>query len=253
MQQLQEEDVKKEILKHPNGPIEVVYEPGKTTLTRQDEKLIAAYIKIKDFEQQMKETADNLYRECKPIRNTIEELVEDLKVVKESFAASVKIADKLCEPNYTFQEASLDKLNEERDKTEDLLRDYNEKILAVYSKAKVVQDKINHYNDTQENDLDPLFDEYDKICTEHMNNWQNNSINIAHFDEQFDNFKGLRSYMETGRENLVEDCSKVMSEYTMLTLETTGVFNTWNEFVKRCGLLQVLSDLHNKATGFTEN
>ena len=252
MQKIQEE-VKKDMIRHPTGIIEVVYEPGKTTLTAADEELLAAFIKLKDFEQQMKETADNLYHECQPVKETIDELREELKGVKTSFDACSGLADKLSEPSYVFEETSLDKVTSARDKTEELLRINNLKLEELYQKVSVIQDKINEYNAANENRLDTLFEEYNKLSMEHLENPENNSIDAAHFDQQFDEFRSFRSELDSRRTILIEDCQQVVNEYATLNLETSVVYNTWNEFMKRFDLLHALSDLHNKATGFTAN
>ncbi len=84
MQNLQE-TIKKDVIKHPIRNIEITYEPGKTAMTEQDEQLLAAYIKLHDFELKMQKTADKLFQESIPLSKTIETLREELMHVQSVF------------------------------------------------------------------------------------------------------------------------------------------------------------------------
>jgi hypothetical protein len=252
MEQLQE-GIKKDIIKHPFRNIEIIYEPGKTTLTPQDEELLTAYTRLHDMELQRKNFADNIFRESATLNERIETMHEELKKVQATFDACCTLADKLSAANYLPEETSLEKLDVARAQTEEELRDYNEKILAIYQAAKVLQEKIEQNNENDENIVEVLYDEVTNLAMDHVVNWESNSINSVVFDRQFNNFKEYRSEMESHREVLISSCEEVMTNYTNLNLQTTTLYNVWNEFIKRCDLLATMSDIHNKATGFTAN
>jgi hypothetical protein len=252
MQQLQE-NIKKDLIKHPFRNIEVIYEADKTTLSPQDEELLAAYTSLHDFELEMKNTATTLYRESVTLNESIDLLREELKRVNATFDDCRTLADKLSAANYVFEESNLEKLAQRRDHMQMELKDYHEKILSIYETAKVLQEKINQYNEVNEKKIDPEYDKFITLTSSHLANWENNSINAVVFDEQFDQFRDFRTRIESDRETLMIFCQEALTNYTNLNLETTGLYNVWNEFIKRCDLLVAMSDLNNKATGFTEN
>jgi uncharacterized coiled-coil DUF342 family protein len=252
MQPLQQ-DIKKELIKHPFRNIEIVYETGKTILTAQDEELIAGYIRLHDFEHEMKTTAEKLNRESVLVNETLEELREQLKTVRATFDNSCELADKLSEPTYSVHETSLQKLAVARQQTEEELKDYHDKLLAVYETAKVIQDEINEYHDATENQAEALYEEFSGLVTDHAQNWENNTVNIVDFDRQFDQFREFTTAMESYKESLVSESESAMTNYTNLNNESTALYNVWNEFIKRTDLLAKMADLQNNATGFTEN
>lgn len=252
MQPLQE-SIKKEVIKHPLRNIEIVYEADKTTLTAQDEALIAGYVRLHDFELEMKNSAEKLHRQSVSICETLQALSEELIKVRGTFDRCRTFADKLSEPTYLFEETSLEKLEKAQRQTESELKAYHEKLLNMYETMKVMQEKINQYNETTENEVEPLYDEFSTLVTDHSANWENNSIDIAAFDRQFDQFRAYRTAVESQRENLMSECDSAMDNYTNLNNETTALYNVWHEFIKRSDLLARMSDLHTKATGFTEN
>lgn len=106
MQQL-EEGIKKDLIKHPFRNIEIIYEAGKTTLTAQDEELLAAYISLHDFELEMKNTASALFQEAPPINRAVEALHEELKGVKATFDTCGALADKLSDDSYKIGRAHV--------------------------------------------------------------------------------------------------------------------------------------------------
>lgn len=246
-------DVKKDIISHPNGDIEVIYEAGKTTLTREDERLLEAYVKLNDFEVELKEMSGKLYKDSMALRQTLEELGEEFKLVKKSFSISCDLADKLSAPSFVFEETSLEKLEESREDTEDLLRKYNDNLHEVFTTTKDFHERLNQYDELNENGYDPLFDDYQEIAADHISNWQKNSINAGFFDKQFDQFREFISFKEKNRDVLISDCRNVMTEYSTLNLQTKALYDAWNEFIKRCDLLVAISDLHTKISGFAEN
>jgi hypothetical protein len=252
MQQSQD-GVKKDIIKHPLRNIEVTYEAGKTTLTPQDEQLLSTFIRLYDMDLQRKNVSHELHQESVAINENIESLRKELKNVQASFDASSALADKLSAPNYELREASLQKLAQARRQTEVLLKDYNEKILAVYEATKAMQDKLNETNKNDEERVDAMFGELDNVSLDHISNWQNNSIDAAAFDEQVDHFREFRTALESEREVLLKGCEETMDNYINLNQQTTTLFDVWSEFLKRCNLLTALYNLHNDAVGFTEN
>lgn len=244
--------IRKDIIKHPFRNIEVIYEANKTTLSSQDEELLERYISLHDFEWQMQNTAENIYRKSLEINENLESLQEELEKVQESLDVCISLADKLSEENYIIEETSMNKLYEAREETLGKLNEYNPKILAVYEAAKAMQDTFNEVNENEENSLDALYTEFSSLTMDHLAN-ESNTINPVAFDSQFDEFREFRSTKETQREALLDNCEEVMDKYTNLNLQTTTLYNVWNEFVKRYDLLIKMYVLHNNATGFTEN
>ena len=252
MQQIQE-NIKKDLIRHPFGNIEIIYEAGKTTLTAQDQELLEGYIRLHDFELELKNTANKLHQESILMNEAIKNLHEELKKVQATFDTCCALADKLSEASYVLEETSLEKLAECRKQTEKELKNYDEKILEIYETAKALQEKVIKYNDADENTVEALYSEFTTLSMNHISNWEKNAINSVAFDEQFDKFREYRTGMENHRESLMSRCTAAMDNYTNLNLKTTALYNVWNEFIKRCTLLTKVSDLHTKATGFTEN
>jgi uncharacterized protein YkvS len=252
MQPLQE-GIKKETIKHPFKNIEIIYEEGKTTMTAQDKELLAAFVRLHDFELEMKNTVDELFQESIPLKKSIEALSEELKKVQASFDICVGLADKLSDTSYIFEETSLDKLTQAREQTEKELLEYHKKILEIYETAKVLQEKIVRYREANEDTANALYEECDALALAHITNWENNAINSVDFDDQFNNFREYRGVVETHNESKMDACTEAMTNYSNLNLESNTLVNVWNEFTKRCSLLKTVSDLHTKATGFAEN
>lgn len=252
MQPLQE-GIKKEIIKHPFKNIEIIYEEGKTTMTAQDEELLASFIRLHDYELEMKNTVDALFQESIPINKTIKALSEELKKVQATFDNCVALADKLSDTSYIFEETSLDKLTQAREQTQNEIKEYHKKIVEVYETAKVLHEKVAQYREGNEDRGDVLYDECDTLALAHITNWENNAINSVDFDEQFNKFREYRGVVETHNESKMDVCTEVMTNYSNLNLESNTLVNVWNEFTKRCALLTTVADLHTKATGFTNN
>ena len=149
MQPLQE-GIKKEIIKHPFINIEIIYEEGKTTMTAQDEELLASFIRLHDFELEMKNTVEEMFQEAIALNKTIEVLSEELKKVQATFDICVGLADKLSDTSYIFEETSLDKLTQARGQTEKELLEYHKKIVEVYETSKVLHEKVVQYREGNE-------------------------------------------------------------------------------------------------------
>ena len=252
MQQLQEE-IKKDIIKHPARNIEIIYEAGKTTMTAQDEELLAAYIRLHDFEFEMKQTADSLYLESVTANKRIDALREELMLVQSTFDKCCLLADKLGDDTYISDETNFEKLAEAREQTEIEIKDYSEKILEVYEMLKDFHEKLNKYNEANEEESDVVYTAYSEINAAHSVNWEINSINILTFEDEYARFDSYRTVSGDRRETLMRFCDTALNNYSNLNLQTTTLYNVWNEFIKRCKLLKALSDLHTKATGFTNN
>lgn len=252
MQQSQD-GVKKDIIKHPLRDIEVTYEAGKTTLTPQDEELLSAYISLHDMQWHRKSIAHELYHESVKVNKDLKSLDPELKKAKASYDTSCALADKLSAPNYELKETSLQKLAQARWETEELIRDYNKKLLAVYEYARVMQEKLNEAIENDEEKVNAMFDKVAKLAMVHITNWENNSINAVAFDKQFNDFREFSGLLESHRETLLDECDEAMTNYTNLNLESTNLFNVWKEFIKRCGLLTAMYNVHNDAVGFTNN
>jgi prefoldin subunit 5 len=252
MQPLQE-GVKKDFIKHSFRNIEIVYEAGKTTLTKQDEELLAAYINLHDFELGMKNTASALLQEAKPINEAIEALHADLKKVQAAFDTCNTLADKLSADTYISEETSLKKLGDASEQTGNELKEYNKKILKIYEKVKVLQEKITEYHKDSEERSEALYDKCSALAMAHLKNWEKNSINAAEFDDQYDKFIDYRGLTESHRESLIDACTGTITNNANLNEQTSILYNVWKEFTKRCNLLIIVSELHNNAIGFTAN
>jgi len=251
MQSLQQE-IKKDIISHPFRNIEIIYEANKTTLTLQDEELLSRYISLHDLELRMQNTADNLCRQSLLVNETLETLQAQLKMVETSLDVCIDLADKLSEENYVMEETSMDKLYVAREETLQKLNEYNVKILEAYEATKAIQDSMNDHNANDQNATDALYSELSTLTMNHLAN-ESNAIDPVAFDSQFDQFREYACARESQREDLLNTCDDMMDNYTKLNLQTTTLYNTWNEFTKRYGLLIKIYALHNKATGFTEN
>lgn len=251
--QVVQEEVKKDIIKHATRNIEIIYEPGKTTKTAQDGQLIDAYMQLHDFELEMEKTADGLFHDFIPVDKTIDELREELIKVKDTFDHCCSLADKLSDASYVFAETSLEKLIQGRERTEKELKVYNEKILKLYETLEGLHKKLNEYNEANEDRMEDLYREYMTIKSAHSSNWKSNAINIVTFEDEYEKFYSFRTVMEKRREGLIDFCEDAVKDYETLNLQTTTLYNVWNEFVKRCNLLRAVSDIHTSATGFTNN
>jgi hypothetical protein len=251
MQSLQQE-IKKDIISHPFRNIEIIYEVNKTTLTPQDEELLFRYIGLHDLELRMQNTADNLCRQSLLVNDTLESLQEELKMVEASLDVCIDLADKLSEENYVTEETSINKLHDAREETLQKLNEYNVKIVEAYEAAKAIQDSMNDHNAKDESAANALCSEFSNLTIDHLAN-ESNAINPVAFDNQFDQFREYACARESQREDLLNTCDEMMNNYTKLNLQTTTLYNTWNEFSKRYDLLIKIYLLHNKVTGFTEN
>jgi hypothetical protein len=251
MQSLQQE-IKKDIISHPFRNIEVIYEANKTTLTPQDEELLSRYISLHDLELRMQNTADNLCRQSLIVNDTLESLQEELKIVEASLHVCIHLADKLSEENYVMEETSMNKLHDAREETLQKLNEYNVRILEAYEAAKAIEDSMNDHNAKNENIADALYSQFSTLSMDHLAN-ESNAINPVAFDTQFDQFREYACARESQREDLLNTCDEMMNNYTKLNLQTTTLYNVWNEFTKRNDLLIKIYLLHNKVTGFTEN
>ncbi|HEY5407050.1 MAG TPA: hypothetical protein VIJ92_08180 [Ginsengibacter sp.] len=242
-----EETVKKDVIKHATRTIELIYEPGKTVMTKQDEQLRAAYIKLHDFELKMQKTADKLFRESVPLNKTIDNLREELMKAQATFADCCKLADKLSDVTYSSGETSLEQLTESQEQTGKEILAYSDKIMKVYEIVVVLSKEVGEYNVASEDESNLLYDKYAAIKTAHSANWETNSINIVTFEDEYEKFHSYRSVREDNRVGLMDYCDKTISNYTSLNLQTTTLYNVWNEFVKRCNLLRAMADLHANA------
>jgi len=244
---------KKDIIDHPFRKIEIIFEPGKTTLTPQDELLLHTYIRLHDLQLDIKNKAENLYRESVAINQNIAFLEKELERVGATFNTCVKIADKLSSAGYNPEEASLEKMMTAREETVSQLSDYNTKIVSVYEAAQALNKKMNEEADSDEEKLEALYDELTSLAMDHMENSENNAIDPVAFDEQFDQFRGYATSKVEQREVLLQSCDSVLINYTNLNNQTTTLYNVWNEFLKRYDLLIAMSDLHNGAMVFNVN
>lgn len=245
--------IKKDIIDHPFRQIEIVFEPGKIALTTQDELLLNAYIRLHDLQLDIKNKAENLYRESVAINQNIAFLEKELERVNATFAICLQIADKLSSAGYNPEEASLEKMMAAREETVSQLSDYNTKIVSVYEAAQVLHKKLNEETDSDEEKLEALYDELTSLAMDHIENSENNAIDPVAFDEQFNEFKGYASSIVEQRETLLQSCGSVLINYTNLNNQTTTLYNVWNEFLKRYDLLIAMSDLHNGAMEINVN
>ena len=252
MQQLQEE-IKQDIIKHAARNIEIIYEPGKTAMTKQDEQLLAAYIQLHDFELKMQKTVDKLYHDFIPVNKIIDTLREELMKVQATFNDCCSLADKLSDTSYIFGETSLEKLTESQVLTGKEILNYNDKIIKAYETIEGLSKEVNKYNEANEDEANALYDEYSKICTAHSINWENNAINIVTFEDEYARFLNYRTVHEDRRTSLMNFCDSALNNYTNLNLQTNSLYNVWKEFIKRCNLLRTLAELHAKVLGINNN
>jgi hypothetical protein len=146
----------------------------------------------------------------------------------------------------------MDKLYIAREATMEKLNEYNSKIVAAFEAAKAIQDSMNENDENGESAADALYAEMSTLTMDHLAN-KNNAIDPVAFDSQFNAFREYASKKEGLRETMKDTCDELMDNYTNLNLQTTTLYNVWNEFMKRYDLLSKMYVLHHKATGFTEN
>ncbi|KAA9037208.1 hypothetical protein FW778_17425 [Ginsengibacter hankyongi] len=252
MEQLQEQ-VKKEIIRHPTRNIDIEYEPGKTTFTAQDEEFLAAYIRLHDFEFEMYQTANKLYNEFLPVNKTLDALRDELTKAEATFNDSCSLADKLSDASYDVEETSLEKLAESQMQTEKELVNYSEKIKKVYETLQKLATEITKYNEANEGDIEAIYDKFSSIRVAHSANWQINTINIAAFEDEFEKFHSYRNVYEKRRETLMEFCDSTLDNYSKLNQQSTTLYNLWKEFLKRCKLLRAVAELHSQTIIISNN
>ena len=239
--------IKRDVIKHATRDIGIIYEPGKAVKTAQDEQLLAAYIKLHDFELKMQSTADKLYKESIPLNKAIEALREELILVQATFDTCCELADKLSDVTYSVKETSLEKLTESQEKTSKEIADYNERICKIYEITEALSKGVTEYNLANEDEMNLLYDEFSAINTAHSVKWENNAINIAEFDDEYQHFLSFRNVKEDHRTTLMNLCENTIVNYSNLNLQTTTLYNVWKEFLKRCSLLRAMADLHANA------
>ena len=252
MQNIQETIIK-DVIKHATRNIEIICEPGKIAMTKQDKQLVAAYIKLHDFEMKMQKTADKLFHDSIPLNKTIETLREELMHVQSTFDACSELADKLSGVTYVSGDTSLEKLTESQVHTSKEILGYNEKIVRIYEMTEVFSKEVDKYNLANEDEMNLLYEEFSEIRTTHSVNWENNSINIVTFEDEYDRFCIYRDVQEERRVSLMDFCDKAITNYTSLNLQTTTLYNVWKEFLKRCDLLRTMADLHANALAINNN
>ncbi len=247
------QEVKKYIHKHACRDIELHYMPGTTTMTAQDEEFLAAYITLYDFQWKMNEWAQKLFKDFIEIDKKLASLREQLASVTDTFDNCSKVADKLSDYTYIPEEANLEKLTECRLQTSAELQDYHAAILEVYEEMVPCQEELDKYFKADEDEANDVHDVYSDISLAHSNNWENNAIDIAAFEFEFEMYHAYKDVHETHRRSLTEMCEKTLNTYAMLNQESTTQVKLWDEFLKRCKLLQLVADLHSRALGGSVN
>jgi len=247
------EKIKKDVINHPAGRIEITYEPGKTEMTPQDKQLVDTYIKLHDFDNEMSQDAQRLFNQFVPVNKKIDGLRIELGQVKEIFEECRKLADALSEPTYDPAETNLDKLAEAQQETSNKLLPYSDILIEVYETIKPLSEEIDAYYVRDEDDANVLYDEFFAIQMAHSKNWERNSIDIVAFDREADNFRGSRTIYKDRRETLLDHCRQTLDNYKTLNLETEVLYKMWEEFLKRCNLIRAIAALQEQATGFTPN
>jgi hypothetical protein len=252
MQQL-ESTQKKDIIDHAARKIVIIYEPGKTTFTAQDDLLLNAYLRLHDFDEKLMATANELFRDFGPVRKKMDKLDEELKKVQAAFDECILIADKLCAFNHEPDEASLEKLAKSQEQASREIFAYDKEIIEVYNNIKNLSKRVTQYNEASEDELNNLYDDFSKISMDHSVNWQNNAIDIAAFEDEYEDFDSYRTGNEKRRETLMEFCDNTSNAYAILGLQTNSLYTVWKEFLKRCQLLRSTAALHAAAMRFTNN
>jgi uncharacterized coiled-coil DUF342 family protein len=157
-------------------------------MTQQDVQLLAAHVKLHDFELSMQKTVDKLYHAFITVNKAIDELREELMKVQETYNECCLLADKLSAATYTAREASLEELTESQLQTNAEIQNYSDKIIAVYETIDPLSKEVNKYNEANEDQMDAFYDEYSAVHVAHCTNWENNSINIVTFEDEYEKF-----------------------------------------------------------------
>ncbi len=249
----QAEEVRKDVIKHAYRNIEIVFEPGKTVMTAQDKELVAAFIKLQDFELQMQQQADSMYKFSISISKRIEELRVSLEEIRTAHKGCSKMADKLSDATYSSEEVSLEKLMDRQEHINGMIQNFYYDMMEVYGEAKALNEKIENYNPMHEDDMAKLYDEYSEISLAHCQNYEVNSISIVCYDDEYEKFISFRDFRSEKRKDLVESCDKTLMDYKVFNLEYSVVDASWNELLKRCKLLKNVEVLHRGLLGSTLN
>lgn len=248
-----QEELKKELHKHECRNIEIIYKAGKNVMARQDSKLLAVFIDLHDFELKMQKTVDNLYQSSLPIDKKLNQLREQLARVNKVFDVSVKLADKLAEITYVFDETSIEKLTESQLKTNEEIQALHRSMVEVYEDIKILEAGVNAYYISNEDDSNTLYDAYREVSYSHTKNREKNSIDIVHFAQEYKNFLSYRKVYGDRRRSLMNSCDGVLENYTRLNLENVTLYNVWAEFLKRCDLLRSVAALHSQVLSINNN
>jgi hypothetical protein len=247
------QEIKKEIHKHEYRNIQLIFEPGKTTITQEDEALPAGLIKLSDFELEMRKTVDQLYKDCIPVDKMINALRDEFAKVNATFNTCVEMADKLADTSYVVTEASIEKLTQGQIKTNEEIQRFHAGMTKVFAEVQGLEKRLEKYYLANEDESNALYDEYSEIVLNHSHHYEINSINIVDFDDEYNNFLEYRGSCEDRRKTLLDYCDEVLENYTRLNLENTTLYNVWAEFLKRCDLLRKVAVLHSGVIGGTYN
>ncbi len=248
-----QQEVKKEIIKHACRNIEIIYEPGKTIMTEEDEQLVEGLIRLHDFELKVQNFVDEMYKFSVPVNKGVEEMRKQLEDVVAVYKKCAEMADNLSGTTYLVEEASLEKLTESQLHTTELLQSHHKDMLKLYGDVKILEKKVNDFIVMDEEEMTALYDEYSDIATRQINNYEINSINIVCYDDEYERFLSYRDGLADRRKMLSDLCDAALENYTKLNLENTAIYNVWEEFTKRCNLLRTVAGLHGAIIGSNFN
>lgn len=239
--------------KHSMRRIELVYMPGKTALTTEDEQLLEKYIQLHDFEYHLLKKTEELHKSFYEIDKQVNTLRERLAEIKGKLNDSVTMADKLSEDSYIPAETNIEKIKENNTSIAVQLSLYHDQLNSLFQEVRYNQGILNNCINTSEDGSERIYDEYTSISEAHNQNYKTNTIDIVSLDSDYEKFCNSRELNEKRRNDFMERCNNILNHYNALNLETNAIYQVWTEFSKRCELIQAMAILHNSNISASSN
>jgi hypothetical protein len=233
---------------HAMRRIELTYMPGVTVLTKEDEQLLEKYLQLHDFEYNLLKKAESLFEVFYPLEKKITDLKEGLTKIKKRLDEAIEMADKLSGNFYVPDETNLDKIREHNDVTIEELKVYNEQHINLYNEIKCQQEKLNNCIYESNEVSDNMYEEHSAASDVHNQHYLINTIDIVSLDSDLEDFRLIQNINEKRRITFMDLCDDILVAYNDFNLETNTLYGVWNEFLKRCELMQVVSNLRSSQT-----
>lgn len=241
------------IHKHPMRCIALNYMPGETALTTEDEQLLEKYLQLHDFEYQLLKKSEELFKSFNVIDKQVKVLREGLDKIKSKLDDTIAMADKLSGNSYIPAEANMEKIKQRNAATIKELASYHQRLNELYKELKYQQEILTGCVIASEEGSEKIYKEYNSISAIHNKHYTSNTIDIVSLDDDFQNYLITQNLYEERRNSFIDSCNTVLNSYTILNLETNLLYGVWNEFLKRCELMQVVAALQSSKISSSAN